>query len=314
MRYAIQCNSIILVTIFLLAAYVPAARSEEVAAFFMYNLSDFSGMIPFDAVRIFADRERREIFVIDSDNCVRIFNDAGMEIYRFNDDGSLGIIYDAVTNKQGDILVLAYAMSGPRKYSIIQCNYRGEPLRNLELKNVPREGFYPNALDYREGHLYLVDKGSMKVVVTDEQGIAEQQIDLLSVVGRKEKERHDMDISGFSVDREGDMFFTIPVMFKAYKLSHDGTLASFGLPGGSPGKFNVVSGIVADDKGFIYVADKLKCTIMIFDRDFKFLLQVGYRGNRAGNLIVPSDLAVLDDKLYVSQAAGRGVSVFGIRN
>jgi DNA-binding beta-propeller fold protein YncE len=85
---------------------------------------------------------------------------------------------------------------------------------------------------------------------------------------------------------------------------------SFGGPGNLPGKFNVVGSIASDDKGFIYVADLLKSVVMVFDKDFNFQMQFGYRGNERGNLNVPLQVVVMNDKLFVNQARSRGVSVF----
>ena len=61
------------------------------------------------------------------------------------------------------------------------------------------------------------------------------------------------------------------------------------------------------------MADRLKSAVLIFDRDFQFQLEFGYRGIRPENLIGPRNLA-LDAKgrLYVSQLGGRGISVFKI--
>ena len=118
-------------------------------------------------------------------------------------------------------------------------------------------------------------------------------------------------MSGFSVDREGNILFTIPPFFKAYILSHDRKLRVFGKPGGAPGKFNIVSGIISDSKGNIIVVDKLKCAIMVYDKNFSFISQFGFRGHRPGNLIAPDDIAVDEnDRIYVTQGARKGVSVF----
>jgi DNA-binding beta-propeller fold protein YncE len=73
-----------------------------------------------------------------------------------------------------------------------------------------------------------------------------------------------------------------------------------------------VGGIASDDKGYIYVTDQLKSVVMIFDKDFRFQVQFGYRGNNRDNLIAPQQLEVLGDKLFVNQARKRGISVFRI--
>jgi hypothetical protein len=59
--------------------------------------------------------------------------------------------------------------------------------------------------------------------------------------------------------------------------------------------------------------ERLRSVVMIFDREFRFLKEFGYRGDKPGNLIRPSELALGNSgKLYVTQLRNRGVSVFSI--
>ena len=81
------------------------------------------------------------------------------------------------------------------------------------------------------------------------------------------------------------------MLFKAFQLSPDKKLASFGRSGSAPGRFGVVAGIVTDSRGNVLVADKLKSVVMVFDKNFDFLTEFGYRGSRPENLVVPDDLA-----------------------
>jgi hypothetical protein len=52
---------------------------------------------------------------------------------------------------------------------------------------------------------------------------------------------------------------------------------------------------------------------MVFDKEFRFIREFGYRGDKPGNLIRPNDLAMGNSgKLYVTQVRNRGVSVFSL--
>src|SRR5262249_20525691 len=124
--------------------------------------------------------------------------------------------------------------------------------------------------------------------------------------------RADNDMRGFSVDHAGNMYFTIPTQFSAFVATPDGKVRSFGTRGSSPGKFSVVAGIAADDDGHIYITDILRAVVMVFDRDFRFLGEFGYRGNGAENLVGPSAVVVGNGRVYVSQATGP-VKVFGVQ-
>jgi DNA-binding beta-propeller fold protein YncE len=285
----------------------------EVETTFLYSLSNFSGPIPFNWSNFHVDEERNEIYVLDTrERDIRIFNDQGMEVYHFGDDGSLGSGLDVAVDIDGNILILS---KGRAKSSIIVCNFRGERVAELALKNLPPDysGFSPDRMVYRNQRLYLVNTFSMKIVVTDTNGFFRNVYDLGALIEIEEKKRADTEIGGFSVDRQGNMLFTVPVLFAAYKLAPDGKITGFGQPGSAPGKFNIVGGIVADDRGYYYVTDQLKSVVMIFDKDFKFQIQFGYRGLRPNNLIGPKNL-VLDTqgRLYVSQLGNKGISVFKI--
>jgi len=292
------------------------AYSDNVSAgietSFLYQLSGFAGPIPYNWPSISVDAERNEIYVVDTkERNITVFNDQGMEIYYFGDDGSLGTAVDVALDKDGNILVLSKSRSNA---SIIKCNFRGEPIAQLALKDFPPDfsPFLPGRIIYRQELLYLLDSEGLKVAVTDVNGLFQNGYDLGTLVGIEEDKRDGTDIDGFSVDSEGNMLFTIPVKFAAFVLSPDGQYVKFGRPGGAPGKFNNVGGIVADDQGYYYVADKLKSAILIFDKDFRFQLEFGYRGSRPENLNAPRNLA-LDShgRLYVSQL-GKGISVFQI--
>ncbi|HMN03034.1 MAG TPA: hypothetical protein PKC17_09745, partial [Geobacter anodireducens] len=93
----------------------------------------------------------------------------------------------------------------------------------------------------------------------------------------------------------------------------DGKVDSFGKRGSAPGKFGVPAGIAADGLGNYYISDKLRCAILVFDRQFKFIHEFGGRGDAPGSLVGPDDLAIdAEGKLYVGQLGKRGVSVFKV--
>ncbi len=280
-------------------------------ASYLYTLSNFTGAVPYNWTRISVDQGKNEIYVI-SNGSVSIFNERGMEIYNFGSDTDIGAVADVAADKDGNIFVLSY-----RGYSsvVTLCNFRGEPVSRIEMKNLPPEfsGFSPDRMIYREGLLYLASLSSMRVVVADVAGNVKETYDLASFAGIEEDERADTGIVGFNLDKDGNMLFTVPVIARAYVLSPDRKVRSFGKRGSAPGRFGVPAGIAADPSGNYFVADTLRCVVMAFDRDFKFLAEFGFRGFGPGNLIGPRELAV-DNKsrLYVAQLRRRGVSVFQV--
>lgn len=287
----------------------------QVRGNFLYRLSNFTGTIPYSWPRICVDNERLETYVLYQ-NIIRVFNETGMEVYSFGDELELGAIVDLSVEQDGNILVLSHKWteSGDRvDYTITRCDYRGEPISRIEVKNIPSNfsKFLPNRMVYRGGELYLASLASMMVAVTDAEGVFKRGYDILPLLELEEKEKADAMMVGFTVDREGNIFFTVPPIFKAYKLSPDLKIAYFGKPGAAPGRFNIISGITTDSRGNILVVDKLKCAVMVFDKNYNFLTQFATRGYKPGELIAPDDIAIdSQDRIYVTQSATRGVSVY----
>ena len=303
---------LILSTLMILMGYSFSAHAAVKGAF-VYSLSNFTGTIPYSWSRVVADKERNEIYVLYQ-NTVRVFNEFGMEIYRFGDDLDLGQMVDVAVDKKGDIFLLAYKQSGGEvKGEIIRCNFRGEPKSRMELKNMPSEfsGFFPNRMVCQEGNFYLASLMGLNIVVADDQGNFKKGYDLFSLLELEEKDRGNVEMIGFSVDREGNILFTVPTLFRACILSPGGKLNWFGRPGSTSGRFNIVAGIVRDSKGNYLVVDKLKCAVMVFDQNFKFITQFSERGYKPGYLIAPDDIAIDNgDRIYVTQVVRKGVSVF----
>lgn len=279
-------------------------------ATYLYNLASFSGPLRLDGVRIVVDQETEETYVIYQ-NLIHIFNPSGMEVFSFGDDLGLGQILDAAVDRNGDIILLSYKDS---RSAVTRCNFRGVPIGSIEIKNLPAAlVFDANRMVLRNGLFYFASLMASSVIVTDAKGEFRSHFELLPLLDVDKQKMDGAEAIGFTVDQEGSVFFTVPVLFSVYKRSPDGKLSSFGTPGSSPGKFGVVAGIASDSHGNLFVADKLKCVVMAFDKDFKFLTEFGYRGSKPSNLIVPDDLAVdRRDRIYVSQSRKRGVSVFGL--
>jgi hypothetical protein len=314
MKDTLRKNSfLILIGCLFLASILASPSEAAVKVSYMYRLSGFTGTIPYDRGRVSIDRERNETYVLYQ-NTVRVFNESGMEIYQFGEELDVGHILDVAIDRDGDILLLSYGtINGEPKRSIIRCDYRGEPVSRVEFKDLPSDfsDFAPNRMIYKDGDLYFMSWMEMRVVVTDSDCNFKKGYDLISLLDLEEKNRGNMEVTGFSVDNHGNILFTVAVLFKAYILSPDGTVISFGKPGGAPGRFNVVAGIAVDSKGNYLIADKLKSAVMVFDSKFNFVTQFGYRGLKPGNLIVPDDIVIdKQDRIFVTQAAKRGVSVF----
>lgn len=290
---------------------VSSAAAQSVRGGFLYMLAGFTGPVRDNFSRVVSDKERNEVYVLYQ-NTVRIFNDSGMEIFRFGDDLELGQIADVAIDREGDILLLTYRDS---RSAIVRCNYRGEPKSTIEFKNFPAEftDFTPNRMIYGQDTLYLASVLGMKLAVADLAGNFKKGYDLFPLFELEEKDRGNVEVGGISVDAGGNIVMTVPVLFRVYVLSPDGALSWFGKPGGAPGRFNIAAGIVRDSKGNYLVVDRLKAAVLVFDKSFNFTTQFGVRGYKAGELIFPNDIAIDNrDRIYVTQMGRRGVSVYAL--
>jgi hypothetical protein len=315
MRRPACTHAILLMLVVALPSLASAAIPQIVTAKYIYNLSDSNGPVPSSWGSLSYDPEHKELYVIDKqDGTVGIFNDVGMEIYRFGQDSDLGMILSVAVLDGGDLLVLAAATRGPPV--IWRCNFRGEPKERIELRDVPAKfaaEFWPDTLAFRAGKIFLVQKGEMKVLVADASGrclaahdyFHELQFDKIKTARGGAGAMHTVN-----VDDKGNVLFTVSPMFKVFVVSPDGKVDSFGERGGAPGKFNITGGVARDEQGNFYVSDVLKCAVLVFSPQFEFIGQFGERGWERGELIAPLEIAVADGKLYVSQSATRGVSVF----
>lgn len=284
---------------------------------YLHSLSNFNGRIPYGPVKIFVDDSQNEIFVAES-NIVRVFNGSGMEVSWFGFDPALGLIRDLAADETGDVFLLSADISNPAQGVVpflARCNYRGEFRERIEFKNLPAgfESFQPSRLTYRPGRFYLVDEAALRLAVVDAQGRFQQGFDLAALIDLEKDKHPDTEIFGFNLDEAGNILFTIPVLFRVFQLTPGGAIRSFGKPGSAPGSFGIVGGVAADRSGNIYVSDRLRSVVMVFDKNFSFLTEFGGFGDRPENLIRPGNIALgATGKLYVTQLRNRGVSVFSV--
>jgi hypothetical protein len=297
------------------------AEESQVTATYLYALSNSTGVVPVSWVKLDVDKARDEVYVVSLSK-VNIFNENGMEVYAFNEIGELGVITDVSVQNNGDIFVLS---SQAGRMQIIRCDYRGEPITTIELKNLPSEyaDFTPNRIVVRGASLYFGDTNNMKVIVTDDAGVFQKGYDISQIIGKelekegasekeKEKEKQDSGMIGFSVDADGNILFTNAPLARVYRVSGDGTLRSFGQRGSTAGKFGIPADVVTDATGkYLLVADTLRCVVLVFDKDFRFQMEFGLRGYKPSNLIGPMYMAVdSKNRVYVSQLRNRGVNVY----
>jgi len=304
----------------------PALAETEAA--FRYQLSNFSGPVHSQWARLAVDQERNEIYALNQRaNDIRIFDEHGMEIFVFGDGYATAA--DIAIGSDGDMFILT---TGYQTATVHLFNYRGEQVSEIPLRNLPSSfsKFVPDRLLYHKKSLYLVDSDALLVAAVDGRGYFKKGYDLNAAVKPhlsraddwerplensdwKKKQLENIALTGFAVDGQGNLFFTVPVLFAAFRLAPGGAVQPFGRSGSGPGKFGVVAGIATDDQGYVYVTDRLRSVVLVFDAGLRFQGEFGYRGSGPSSLIVPDDVATdRRGNVYVAQAANRGVSVFSV--
>jgi DNA-binding beta-propeller fold protein YncE len=298
----------ILTAIFFLMLTVAPVGAVDLYVTYLYKLANFDGIIPFNGPQVFTDDPQGEVFVMSSE--VHIFSSTGMETFQIDYNPAVGSPADAAVDSDGNIIILASKALG---YQIVRCNFRGEVLSRITLRNVPPEfnsGYFGRMVLYKD-RLYLLDGVGRKVVVVDMTGNYIRGYDIDALLGGSDKEKEDQNIGGFNLDRQGNILFTLPVHGLACRMTPDGEIVRFGRRGSGPGKFGVPAGIASDTMGNYLVTDKLRSFVLVFDKDLKFVKEFGGRGWRPHNLIVPGAITVdSGNRVYVSQLRRRGVNVY----
>ena len=325
----------VIALIVLLSFIVPMVQAQT-SANYLYRLSDFNGPVESLWARIAIDKEIGEVYTLNRvDSIIQIYNPTAMQTFGFGEEFRLASSSDIAVGSDGDIFVLYRHPSG----SVQHFDYRGKLIGEINVDGESnKQLFKPDFLDYHAGKLYLADSGSMQVLVTGIDGVVEQHYDFRSLIAaqikqsaknkdlnnaQRKKIREDLNtlagalFGGFSVDSQGNIYFTVASFFTAYRfIPQNDDLKPFGIPGSGPGKFGVVASICADRQGNIYVSDRLRSVVLMFDSALTFQTEFGYRGSQPHNLVVPDDLAIdeKNQRIYVSQAANRGISVFALKS
>jgi hypothetical protein len=291
------------------------ARALPAGVSYLYRLSSFSGTVPYSDVRLHVDAAHGEILAA-AGNTVRVFNGAGMEIYKFDADPTAGQVVDVAAVENGDLFLLVYPQApvpGVATWSLTRADFRGVLQERVAVAGLPAEAaeIRPDTLFYRDHRLLLVDRAAFRAFVVDLSGAVQQSWDLETLAGIPEKQRGRNDMGGVNLDRKGTLLFTVPTLAKAFVLPFDGKPRVFGRAGSAPGSFGLPAGIAADEAGRLYVADKARGVVLIFDAHLEFVAEFGGDSGVSG-LSHPSDLLYDDGKLYVTQSRDRGVSVFRV--
>lgn len=311
----------ILLLLWLLPALVArSVAAEPPAVAFSFLLSDFSGVVRAGEARVVVDPEHGEVYVAQGRD-VHVFNAFGMEVHRFQTELDLGPIRDLAVLSDGSLVVLAYDTSAPAESPqplLSIHDFRGRRVRVQALSGA-WEGlpeFRPNRLFLQRDRLLLLSTQQMLAAAATLDGTVVETLDLAALLGVPEDERDDFQISGAGMDPNGNLALSVAVLFRVFLVTPDGkVLASWGKSGSAPGAFGNTGGIDVDARGRVFVVDRIRKVVLIFDADERhtFLREFGGDPRELGRLAMPSDVVTDGNgRVYVTQVGSGGVSVFQV--
>lgn len=110
---------------------------------------------------------------------------------------------------------------------------------------------------------------------------------------------------------DGRLLVTDTLNFRVQILNREGVaLGSFGRLGDAPGDFDKPKGIASDSQGHVYVVEGLNDVVQVFDTEGRLLLTFGSSGNGPGEFWLPSGITIVNDVVYVADAANHRVQMF----
>jgi len=291
------------------------AASGTVELSYLYDLADFTGRIPHSDARVVVDAPRSEIYTVYG-NEIRAFNNAGMEIYRFGVNLAVGRVLDLGIEESGDMLMLLYASSageGTEDWSLLRADYRGRPMDEIAVdRSGDAAGLLPNRLLLRSGRIWLISLGQMRAASYLPNGKLERFLDLEELAALAPDDIGNAEVSGLDVGSDGTVVFAVPVQFRVHVIDPGGGVRSFGKSGSAAGNFGVLGDVALDGDGNIFVSDRQRSVVMVFNREFRLLSETDRTSNRE-RLTRPGGLALdRGGRLYVSQVRRRGVAAFAI--
>lgn len=308
--------SIVLVTSVAIPAHGSAAvetTEQTIESAYLYRLSSWSGPVRSSGARLAYDRRAREVYVVGGGRgSVGIFSDNGMQVYSFGHDSELHSVVSLAPLASGALVAISRVGNTNR---VIECDYRGNVVGTWQLDDLPPRlcgKFDPVRVVSAGDSVFLVDSQAWQVVKTDSHGRFLDAYDLGLLLTLDTEKKRSNDLGGIGVDGAGNLLFTVSTLFSAYVVTPKHEVKRFGKKGGLPGQFALVSGIAADEAGNYYVTDLNRSVVMVFDSSLRFLGELGYRGRKADALVVPREVVAGNGKVFVSQGAKRGVSVFKI--
>ena len=119
---------------------------------------------------------------------------------------------------------------------------------------------------------------------------------------------------GISIGPDGNVWVPDTHYHRVIVYTVDGKeVKRFGTRGNAPGEFDLTADVAWDAEGNVYVAEYGQNNrVQVFDRDLKFVRQIGRTGQGDGELSRPQSIVVSGKMLYVADACNNRIAVFSL--
>lgn len=156
-------------------------------------------------------------------------------------------------------------------------------------------------VDGRNQRIFLTDKNSHKVVITDLSG------NILNEISYQMNYPIDTDI----IPEKRLILILDAMNFRVLKFDYNGNfLGSFGTIGTKPGTFSKPKGLCIDKFERIYITDSDFDNFQIFNLSGELLYFIGQKGIGVEDFYMPSRVYCFEDELYVADMFNSRVKVF----
>lgn len=268
---------------------------------------------------IFVDHRWEEVYVV-AQHTVSIFNRNGILLRSFpvNISGpeDKKTVKSLVVDSQGIIYLLRIDEGVLHRF-----NQMGQYLGRLELSGLPAELAKPDlrslAIDEQD-RIYCLDQQSISCVCLGPGGRYQWHFPVHQNVEEKNKGKISNTImqSRFAdlvISKHGRIIISDNGKREIHIYDHQGKLLhAFGGSLGGVVKFSQLTGICVDENGRLYAVDTLSHNISIFSDQGEFLLQFGGFGLGKGWFSFPSDIAVLGQRIYVTDTNNNRIQVLEV--
>jgi len=238
----------------------------------------------------------------DASRCLAVFDRMGFDRFRTDATSSISWPLGGCVDRNGDF-VFTDVEDGYR--TIRRLNFLGEPVEYVPERPAP--DWAPRHLALaRNGDYVTLDRRALLARHTPEGALVWS----VEVIGADFEGR---DLLGAPAEEpDGTLLVPGATLGRVIRVSADGKLqGGFGVPGTKRGELAFPSAVAVGPGGDVLVLDRMRHTVLIYDRNHEFLQEYGRVGFRPGQLYYPlAILASPDGRVFISQGYRGRVQIF----